>query len=184
MSRDEAQKSATPAGSSRRRPAWARRLDRLVTIGLKLGGRLLGRPSDALLGELAAADRPGLRLEPDRWSWAESAEGHIAAGRAAFAAGQHAEALHRFGMALEAAPEAAWAWHGRGDALQLLGRHEDALEAYGRAAALAPETGLHHAGRANALTAMNREEEAKDAWTQALSRDASLSWMRRGVPTG
>jgi tetratricopeptide (TPR) repeat protein len=138
-----------------------------MLVALRLGGRLLGRPGEALLGALAAADRPGLRQEADRWTGATSAELHIAAGRAAYSAGQHAEALHRFGLALELAPEASWAWHGRGDALQLLGRYEDALAAYSRAAALAPETGLHEAGRANALAALGRGEEAAAARARA-----------------
>ncbi len=180
MSRDMPSGSPTSTRSPRQRPPWARRLDRAVGLALRLGGRLLGRPSDALLGELAAADRPGLRLAPDQWEHAESAEMHITAGRAAFEAGQHGEALHHFGLALEASPEATWAWHGRGDALQLLGRHEDALAAYARAATLAPETGLHEAGRANALRALGREEEATEAWSRALTLDPSLRWMRPG----
>jgi len=161
--------SKVASGTSRERPRWAARLDRPALALLRLGGRLLGRPRRGPARALAAADRPGLRPQADAWSGATSAELHIAAGRAAFSAGQHAEALHRFGLALELAPQAAWAWHGRGDALQLLGRPEDALAAYDRAAALAPETGLHQAGRANALSALGRAEEAEIARIRARS---------------
>lgn len=169
MSGADDTRSEAASGSTRVRPRWAARLDRPLLVALRLGGRLLGRPGEALLSRLAAADRPGLRRDPDRWSGATSAELHIASGRAAFSAGQYAEALHRFGAALALAPEAAWAWHGRGDALQLLGRYEDALDAYDRAAALAPTTGLHEAGRANALAALGRTEEADVARARATA---------------
>ena len=162
------------------RPAWARRLDRWTLRAARLGGRLVGRPSDALLAALARKDRPGMHAPDTVWSEAASAEAHIAAGRLAFERGQHAEALFRYGEAIAAAPEAAWAWHGRGDALQLLGQHEAALEAYSRAVALAPEGGLHEAGRANALDALGRQELAAQAWDRALALDPGLGWMRRG----
>lgn len=165
-------------GSPRRRPRWAEAVDRLALALARGFGALLGRPSEDLLAELARRDRPGLRGHDDAGYPSAGAEAHIAAGRAAFAAGQHAEALFRFGQALEAAPGAAWAWHGRGDALQLLGQPSAALDAYDRAVALAPGTGLHHAGRANALTALGRAEEAELAFKEALALDSSLMWMR------
>ncbi|MDP6945643.1 MAG: tetratricopeptide repeat protein, partial [Myxococcota bacterium] len=70
-----------------------------------------------------------------------------------------------------------WAWHGRGDALQLLGQHVDALDAYTRAARLAPDTGLHHAGRANALKSLDRGQEAHQAQVRAQTCDPTLEWM-------
>lgn len=170
--------------SSRRRPRLARLLDGLALPAAGLLGRLLRRPSDALLGELAAADRPGLRLGPEELAGASRAEAHIARGRAAFDAGQHAEALHHFSQATALAPDSAWAWHGRGDALQLLGRPDFALTAYDRAAALAPENGLHHAGRSNALTALGRPDEADQAWAQAIARDPALTWVRNRPTSG
>lgn len=170
--------STTTPRSSRSRPQLARLLDRLSLLGADLAGRLLRRPSDELLSAMARADRPGLRGIDERSSVAERAEVAITTGRAAFAAGQHAEALHHFSLAVSLAPESAWAWHGRGDALQLMGQPEAALAAYQKARALAPETGLHHAGAANALAALERPDEADSAWQEALSRDPSLHWMR------
>lgn len=184
MPREEGPIPSAGTRTPPRRPALGRRLDRLALALLRVGRLLVGRPEEELLARLAAADRPGLRAPEQRWAEVEGAELHIAAGRAAFAAGQHAEALFRFRLALERAPEAAWAWHGRGDALQLLGRPADALAAYTRAAALAPETGLHQAGMANALAALGRAEEAEQAWRRALSLDPTLGWMRPGAGTG
>lgn len=78
----------------------------------------------------------------------------LSAGRAAFEAGHYADALHHFGTILEHDPDHPWAWHGRGDALQLLGSHAQALAAYRRAAALQPDEPLHRAGIENAQRAM------------------------------
>lgn len=166
------------------RPEWAARLDRWALVAARWGGRLLGRPREELLAKLARRDRPGLASGEAPPTAHRSPEAHIAAGRAAFGAGQHAEALHHFGLALEVAPEAAWAWHGRGDALQRMGVYEAALLAYSRAAALAPRTGLHHGGRANALAALGREELAENAWSEAMLLDPSLGWMRNGARQG
>jgi tetratricopeptide (TPR) repeat protein len=99
-------------------------------------------------------------------------------GRRAFAEGRHAEALFCFGQLLEVEPRHPWAWHGRGDALQLLGQHEEARSAYARAAELAPLVGIHCAGLSNALQALGRTAEAQAAWQQALRLDPSLTWMR------
>ena len=170
--------------STRAQPRLARALDRLALLGARLGGRLLGRPSEDLLSSLARADRPGLRDLDASATAAERAEAAIFSGRAAFEAGQHAEALHHFSHALSLAPTSAWAWHGRGDALQLLGQPEGALAAYQKASELAPETGLHRAGAANALSAIGRLDEAETAWSEALARDPSLQWMRNPAPSG
>ena len=78
----------------------------------------------------------------------------LSAGRTAFEAGHYADALHHFGTILEHDNEHPWAWHGRGDALQLLGSYPEALAAYERAAALQPDEPLHQAGIHNALSAM------------------------------
>lgn len=172
-------KDAPPSAPSR--PRWARRLDRLALLAVGVGGRLLGRPGEPLLSALARQDRrPAADLlgSGPRGRAARGAEAEIAAGRAAWAQGQWAEALHHFGEALALEPEAVWAWHGRGDALQRLGAHADALDAYRRAAALAPEVGLHRGGEANALDALGRSEEAARAWSEALRLDPSLGWMR------
>lgn len=118
----------------------------------------------------------------DRWSpTAEPIRGgarHIKAGRAAFSDGRHGDALHHFGLAVEADDQNPWAWHGRGDALQLLERSDAALAAYDRAAALAPERAIHHAGRANALDTLQRTHESRAAWDRALALDPAITWMR------
>lgn len=130
------------------RPGWARRLDRLV---LRLGRplrRLLPRPDEPTLSALARPYRgPAPVIEVPALPDIEKA-------RAAFAAGAFGEALFIFGEILAVDPENPWAWHGRGDALQLLGQHEDALAAYDRARALQPREPLHEAGRQNALRAL------------------------------
>ena len=154
------------------------RLERLVLTLANVLGRVLGRPSEALLSQLAARDRRGGAPAPD--SPLVRASHHIQLGQAAFASGAYGEALHHFGEALQGAPEAPWAWHGRGDALQLSGQHEAALAAYEQATRFNAECGLHHAGRANSLRAMGDQNAADEAWEHALRLDPSLIWMREG----
>jgi Tfp pilus assembly protein PilF len=154
-------------------------LDQLSLLGARVLGRLIGRPSDGLLTRLAARDRKA-RQSTLGDSPMVAASHHIQLGQSAFSAAAYGEALHHFGVALSHAPDAPWAWHGRGDALQLSGQHEAALEAYRKAIAHDDATGLHHAGAANALTALGHEEAAKDAWSAALERDPSLFWMQAG----
>lgn len=158
------------------RPAWARRMDRAV---LRISGivrRVLPRPRDGALERLARAHR-GPR--PDLPTLDVPA---IDTARKAQAEGRYGEALHLFGELLAADADSAWAWHGRGDCLQLLGRPDDALDAYARAAGLAPREGLHHAGQANALSALGRDDDAAAAWARALQLDPSLTWMKEGRP--
>jgi len=152
--------------------------ERLVLRAANVFGRVLGRPSEALLSQLAAKDRRGGTSPPD--SPLVRASHHIQLGQAAFASGAYGEALHHFGEALNGAPEAPWAWHGRGDALQLSGQHEAALAAYEQATRFNTECGLHHAGRANSLGSLGQAEAAEKAWAEALKLDPSLTWMREG----
>ena len=135
----------------------------------------MGRPSEAELTALARTARPAPPIEVPRFG-----EDHLGLGRTAFAEARYGEALHHFGRVLEQDPESAWAWHGRGDALQLMEQHAEALEAYSRAAALAPRTGLHHAGRANALRSLGRSDEAAVAAREALRLDPTLTWAAGG----
>ena len=141
-------------------------------------GKLVGRPSESLLTELARKDRPGSPTQQS--NPALQASHHIRLGQAAFESGDYAEALHCFAAAVRLTPDAPWAWHGRGDALQLSGDPEGALRAYERACELSPATGLHHGGRANALAALGQPTAAQDAWDTALQLDPSLDWMARG----
>jgi len=159
----------------KRTEQWAQRI--LLTAA-KVMGKIIQRPSETLLTELAKKDRPGNPAHVE--IPAIAASGHIQRGQNAFEAGDYAEALHCFAEAIRLAPEAPWAWHGRGDALQLSGEYDAALRAYEKACSLAADTGLHHAGRANALRAMGRDEDAETAWTVALEHDPSLEWMQQG----
>ncbi len=119
---------------------------------VRVGSRLLGRPSERTLAALAGRDRPGMTIALPSLP-ADS----LQAGRDAFTAGRYADALHHFGQVLAHNPEHPWAWHGRGDALQLMGAAAAALDAYDRAAALQPDEPLHQQGRRNALTALGRQ---------------------------
>ena len=151
-------------------PRSAARLRNLLS---RLVG-LLPPPSEGRLRRLAGRDRRpvaefGLRVEP----------GQVELGRRAFADGLYSEALALFSSAIEGDPGNAWAWHGRGDALQLMQSHEAALEAYDKAAALRPDRGIHHGGRANALRSLCRTGDAEEAWRKALGLDPTLGWMRK-----
>ena len=157
---------------------WHPTLNQLALRWAQMFGAIVGRPSEALLTELASKDRKPVVGAPD--SPLVTAAHHIGLGQAAFKADAFGEALHHFGEALKHAPESPWAWHGRGDALQLSGQHSAALTAYQQAILFDASCGLHHAGKANALTALGQNDAADLAWKDALERDASLSWMRSG----
>ena len=154
-------------------------IDRITLRAANVLGRIIKRPSESLLTQLASADRTNPR--PSRpESPLVAASHHIQLGQSAFDSGAFGEALHHFGEALKLAPEAPWAWHGRGDALQLSGQFEAALSAYDQAIAFDSSCGLHYAGRANALSALDQKEAAERAWKNALERDPTLTWMREG----
>ena len=162
------------------RPLWARRLDRWVVRLARMLSPVMGRPSNQVLADLARADRPGPPIRVP--SAAElGIIDHLAEGRRALSAGLYADALFHFGARLEDATgaDAAWCWHGRGDALQLMGQFADALAAYDQAVALEETVGLHHMGRANALDGLGRSQEAEDATRRALRLDSTLTWMRK-----
>ena len=102
------------------RPTWTRTLDKIALVFTNIGGRLLGRPSDQLLTSLASQDRGAMATISDESPMVLAAH-HIQLGQSAFKSEAYGEALHHFGIAIEHAPDAPWAWHGRGDALQLSG---------------------------------------------------------------
>lgn len=159
-----------------RRPAWARQLDRVWRGLAQVVGRALPRPTDRSLTALARQDRPAPPIAVPT-PQALGVVDHLEDGRRAVAEGRFGEALFHFGALVEERPDNAWAWHGRGDALQLLGDFEDALAAYDHAAKLQPSEGLHHGGRSNALRALGRISEADAARAEALRRDPGLTWM-------
>ena len=154
-------------------------LDRIALLAARVLGRIIGRPSEALLTQLAAADR-GQSNERMNDSPMVAASHCIQMGQSAFASGAYGEALHHFGEALKLAPDAPWAWHGRGDALQLSGEYDAALKAYEKAIEVDAGCGLHHAGKANALRSLGQIEASKSAWEDAIERDSTLTWMREG----
>lgn len=161
---------------TRTRPPWTRRLDRVVTALLRVGGRVLGRPGEDTLHDLTGRSKGG---PPGTASTAYSQA--LTAGRRALETGDHGEALYQFGVAAEARPQEAWPWHGRGDALQLSGDHAGALSAYNEAASRVPSLALAHNGRGNALDGLGRRDEAVQAWKHALELDPRLSWPRRSL---
>ena len=162
----------------RPRPYWARRLDRWTLRVARVLSPLFGRPSDELLTRLARVARPSPPIVVPSAADLGIID-HLDEGRRALSGGLYAEALFHFRERLTQTDETdSWAWHGRGDALQLLKQPDDALAAYDRAVALQPNQGLHHMGRANALESVGRGNEADAATRQALSLDASLTWMR------
>ncbi|HCH61713.1 MAG: hypothetical protein CL927_03155 [Deltaproteobacteria bacterium] len=132
------------------------------------------------MASLARADRPGPPIRVPTAAELGIID-HLAEGRRALSAGMYADALFHFGARLEEAvgTDAAWCWHGRGDALQMMEQYVDALEAYDRAVALQSTVGLHHMGRANALEGLGRLSEADEATRRALTLDATLTWMRK-----
>ena len=98
--------------------------------------------------------------------------------RQALADGAYAQALSQFSLLIQDQPHDNWAWHGRGDAFQLMGAYPQAEIAYTKAHTLQPKEGIHLAGKANALLAQERMDEGEKAWRDALTLDPSLDWMR------
>ena len=158
------------------RPAIGRRLDRLARL-LRPLAALLPPPDDGLLVRLARADRPAAPTAPGR---RPSAAAELAEARRALAAGELPEALHRFTALTRRRPDDAWAWHGRGDALQLLGEPEGALDAYARAASIQPGEALHRAGLAVPRPRARAPRGRWRAWERALALDPEVAWVRAG----
>lgn len=158
---------------------WAdprlRRAERLLTRGLGALGRLWGRPDEPQLNRLTGRDKGG------EGSAAPTVYTALAAGRRALADGRLGEALFQFDLATRLDPDEPWAWHGRGDALQLGGGYNDALAAYERALGLNPSLALAHNGRGNALMGLGRRDEAILAWREALRLDPDAPWPKASL---
>jgi len=160
------------------RPSWARRLDRWSLRVARLLSPLVGRPTDDLLTRLARTARPSPPILVPSAADLGIID-HLDEGRRALSGALYAEALFHFRERLqETDQQDPWAWHGRGDALQMLGQAQDALDAYDRAAAIQPRQGLHQMGRANALESLGQVDGADEATRVALSLDPTLTWMR------
>ena len=153
-----------------------RRLDRLLTPLLRLGGRLLRRPDEEHLHALTGRSKGG--GDGDRGPGFPAL---LAAGREALAEGRFGEALVAFSRAAEQAPRDPWPWHGRGDAFQLSGDHDAALAAFDEALERDPELALSWSGKGNALEGLGRIDEARAAWRMALGLDPALDWARAGL---
>ena len=131
------------------------------------------RPTDDCLRKLSAKQRTPMAI-----SLPNVQPGPVELGRTLFGEKKYAQALAQFSKAVTINPHNPWAWHGRGDSLQLLGEHQGSLEAYEKAISLASHEGIHHAGKANALHGLGRTEEGEQSWQHALQRDPSLHWMK------
>lgn len=159
------------------RPIWARRLDRVLTRLLRLGGKLAGRPDEVLLHELTGRSKggaPGVRED-------DGFVGHLEAGRRALETGQSGEALFRFSQAAQAREEDPWPWHGRGDVLQLAGDHEGAEAAYRAAIQRDPELALSFNGLGNALQGRGDLDGAREAWVRAVELDPEQALARASL---
>ena len=132
-------------------------------------------PEDIFLQQLAKQDRPGLKISLP--SIPHSFLDSLERGREAFQNQQYSEALFHFSQAISENPQSAWAWHGKGDAFQLLGDYKRSLECYKQAIQLHPKRQIHHAGKANALRGLGFEDEYQKLRLEILSLDPSLQWM-------
>lgn len=167
---------AAPPPEQRERPALARRLDRLLTAALKLGGRLLARPNEPLLHELTGRSKGG---EPD--AVGPGFPELLQSGRQALSDGHLAEAMALFAQAAEQNPDDPWPWHGRGDALQLSGEFDGALGAYDAALERDESLAISWSGRGNALEGLGRLDEAAESWRRALVIEPGLRWALEGL---
>lgn len=79
---------------------------------------------------------------------------------------------------IETNPSHHWAWHGQGDAFQLMKRYTKSEISYRKACSLQPKIALHWGGLANSLYGQGKIREADMVWRNALRLDPSLIWMR------
>ena len=91
---------------------------------------------------------------------------------------QYTQALACFSILIQQDPNHEWAWHGKGDALQLLGKYEQAEKSYRNSITIAPNVALHWGGLANSLFGQKNYDEANIVWKKTQEMDPSLSWMR------
>ena len=75
-------------------------------------------------------------------------------------------------------PEHHWAWHGKGDAYQMMKQYKQSEYAYQQACFIQPKIALHWGGLANSLHGQGKTREADILWKKALGLDPSLLWMR------
>ena len=163
---------------STERSPWGPRLDRWLTRALRLGGRVVGRPSEPLLHELTGRSKGGPEAGGQG---SERYDSLLSDGRRALQDGHFGEALALFAQAAERDPADPWPWHGRGDALQLSGQYDDALDAYRASLERSPDLAISHCGVGNALEGLARISEAREAWERALALDPDNTWADEGL---
>ena len=129
-------------------------------------------PTEQYLHQLTRKDRPGVSIILPKLP-----RSTLEQGRQAFQAGQYSEALFYFSQAISENQQSAWAWHGKGDAFQLLGDYKKSLECYNEAIRLHPKRPIHQAGKANALKGLGFEDEYQLLRAEVLSVEPSLRWM-------
>lgn len=81
---------------------------------------------------------------------------------------QTTEAIMCFEKAISHNARHNWAWHGKGDAHQMVGQYQDASVAYTQAMELAPQEAYHIAGLANAKHALGMHNLAQTLRNQAV----------------
>jgi tetratricopeptide (TPR) repeat protein len=149
--------------------------------------RLLPPPQDHVLHDLASRTTILSSEHKDEISSLYK-KGSIQDARKLLAAQRYQEAYDMFFTITEENSNSRWAWHGLGDACQLMSCYDDALKSYRCAYDLSKkdvladnikkEQGLHLAGIANALTCLGRIEEADLIWKQVIESDPTLLWMK------
>ncbi|MEC7987167.1 MAG: tetratricopeptide repeat protein [Myxococcota bacterium] len=143
-----------------------------VASFLKYILRRLPPPQEQVLRELTSNDRKGPSFS------VSIATSPLEEGRRHFEQGNWMEALAMFHLATQKNSQDHWAWHGKGDAFQLLGDYENAQAAYEKAIELSSSTALHYGALSNALKEQRLLDEADAVWKKALEMDPSLTWMR------
>ena len=132
-------------------------------------------PSIEDLHHLSQKDRPGMRIA---FSEEFSPNNNpLELGREAIKNQQYQQALQHFTDCLAKNAKNRWAWHGKGDAFQLLGDYKDAYIAYQEASQLDPQCALHLGGLSNALKGLGLIERSNTLKKQALQLDPSIKWM-------
>jgi Tfp pilus assembly protein PilF len=136
--------------------------------------RLLALAAAALASACAHGPSPKQR---------EASDIHYQLGAEALSQNRRADALREFEQAIEANPENASAWLGRGVVHQFFGKNDEAERDYRRALELAPTPPAHNA-LGQLLAATGRLDAAVVEFDKALEdmtwRDAYLARCNRG----
>lgn len=128
-------------------------------------------PSEHHLQRLAEKHRDIRQFLPPIFPIEEHAEDTveqmIIKGRLYLETKQIHEALLCFNKAITCDTQHSWAWHGKGDAHQLVGQYKEACIAYEQAMRLCPKEPYHIAGLANAHHGLGMRTIAESLRAQA-----------------